>query len=100
MNDVDDDRPERAPRPSHAQRNPKVAAVTKPRAPRDSSTYDEGIPARRKGRPPADEGIGVEEEASAKNYPTSIYLKFDGATNMPVLDDETTLTDYHGAISV
>jgi hypothetical protein len=96
----DENGPERAPRPSHAQRNPKVAAATKPRAPLDSSPYDERISANRKSRPPADEGIEVEEEASVKNYPTSIYLKFDGTTNMPVLDDETTLTDYHGMVSI
>jgi hypothetical protein len=76
--------------PSKAQFNPNDAA------PQDSSPYDEKSKPVNRTRAFSTPDMAEEVEAirtpSTPNYPSSIYLKFDG-------EDETTLTDYVGVAS-
>lgn len=76
--------------PSNAQFNPNDAA------PQDSSPYDEKSKPVNRTRAFSAPDMAEEVEAirtpSTPNYPSSIYLKFDG-------EDETTLTDYVGVAS-
>jgi hypothetical protein len=64
-----------------------------------SLPVDQNRPTMYTKKPSAPPDVEMEDEGSIINYPTSIYLKVDGAM-LPMDDDETTLTPYPDMASI